>query len=39
VVDDSSLGTCLKIATRRIVFPPFTGDAVVVDIPIMVSSD
>jgi predicted Zn finger-like uncharacterized protein len=38
-VDDSALGTCLKIATRRIVFPAFTGDAFIVDIPIMVSSD
>jgi predicted Zn finger-like uncharacterized protein len=39
VVDDSALGTCLKIATRRIVFPPFTGDAFIVDIPILVNSE
>ena len=38
VVDDSALGTCLKITTRRIVFPPFTGDPFIVDIPILVSS-
>jgi predicted Zn finger-like uncharacterized protein len=38
-VDDSALGTCLKIATRRIVFPPFTGDPFMVDIPIVVNSE
>jgi predicted Zn finger-like uncharacterized protein len=38
-VDESALGTCLKIATRRIAFPPFTGDPFMVDIPIMVNSE
>jgi hypothetical protein len=38
-VDESSLGTCLKIATRRIAFPPFTGDPFMVDIPILVNSE
>ena len=38
-VDESALGTCLKIATRRIAFPPFTGDPFMVDIPILVNSD
>jgi predicted Zn finger-like uncharacterized protein len=38
-VDESALGTCLKIATRRIAFPPFTGDPFMVDIPILVNSE
>jgi predicted Zn finger-like uncharacterized protein len=38
VIEESSLGTCLKIATRRIVFPAFTGDPFIVDIPILVNS-
>jgi len=38
-VDESALGTCLKIATRRMVFPPFTGDPFMVDIPILVNSE
>ena len=37
-VDQSALGSCLKGATRRIQFPPFTGEAVEVDIPILVTS-
>jgi len=38
-VDESALGTCLKLATRKIVFPAFTGDPFIVDIPIQVSSE
>jgi len=38
-VDESALGTCLKLATRKIVFPAFTGDPFIVDIPIQVGSD
>jgi predicted Zn finger-like uncharacterized protein len=38
-VDETALGTCLKLATRKIVFPPFTGDPFIVDIPIQVSSE
>ena len=38
-VDESLLGSCLKRATRRIVFPPFSGDSFEVDIPIVVNSN
>ena len=37
-VDQSQLGSCLKRATRRIVFPTFGGDAFDVDIPIVVTA-
>jgi predicted Zn finger-like uncharacterized protein len=37
-VDQSLLGTCLKRATRRIVFPSFQGEAFEVDIPIVVTA-
>jgi predicted Zn finger-like uncharacterized protein len=37
-VDDSALGECLKRATRRILFPAFTGDPFDVDIPIQVTA-
>ncbi len=37
-VDQSLLGTCLKRATRRIVFPSFQGAAFEVDIPIVVTA-
>ena len=37
-VDQSPLGSCLKRATRRIVFPAFQGDAFEVDIPIVVTA-
>jgi hypothetical protein len=37
-VDESPLGSCLKRATRRIVFPAFAGDAFDVDIPIVVTA-
>jgi hypothetical protein len=37
-VDESALGACLKRATRRIVFPPFSGAAFEVDIPISVGA-
>lgn len=37
-VDESALGGCLKKATRRIVFPSFSGEAVEVDIPIVVTA-
>ena len=36
-VDQSPLGTCLKTATRRLQFPPFSGEAFAVDIPIVVT--
>jgi len=38
-VDESPLGSCLKKATRRIVFPSFTGEAFEVEIPIVVNSN
>ena len=37
-VDESTLGACLKRATRRIAFPPFAGAAFDVDIPIVVTA-
>jgi predicted Zn finger-like uncharacterized protein len=37
-VDGSPLGACLKRATRRIVFPSFTGDPFEVQIPIVVTA-
>jgi len=37
-VDESPLGACLKRATRRILFPPFAGQAFDVDIPIVVTA-
>ena len=37
-VGESQLGSCLKRATRRIVFPSFAGDAFEVDIPIVVTA-
>ncbi len=37
-VDQSPLGACLRRATRRIAFPPFSGDAFDVDIPIVVTA-
>jgi len=37
-VDESPLGACLKSATRRIVFPQFSGPAFDVDIPIVVAA-
>jgi predicted Zn finger-like uncharacterized protein len=37
-VDESALGACLKGATGRIVFPPFPGKPVDVDIPIVVTA-
>jgi predicted Zn finger-like uncharacterized protein len=38
-VEESPLGTCLRRATRRIVFPQFAGDAFDVDIPIVVTAE
>jgi hypothetical protein len=38
-VDGSPLGACLKRATRRIVFPSFTGDPFEVQIPIVVTAE
>ena len=37
-VDESTLGACLKSATRKIVFPQFAGAAFDVDIPIVVTA-
>jgi predicted Zn finger-like uncharacterized protein len=37
-VDESPLGACLKRATRKIVFPQFSGAAFDVDIPISVGA-
>jgi hypothetical protein len=37
-VDQSPLGACLKRATKRIVFPAFSGDAFEVEIPILVTA-
>ena len=37
-VDESPLGTCLKRAMKRIVFPSFAGDAFEVDIPLQVTA-
>jgi predicted Zn finger-like uncharacterized protein len=37
-VEQSSLGACLRKATKKIVFPPFGGDAFDVDIPIVVTA-
>ena len=37
-VDESPLGACLKRATKRIVFPSFSGDEFEVDIPILVTA-
>ena len=37
-VNQSPLGTCLKRATRRIVFPSFAGEPFDVDIPIVVTA-
>jgi hypothetical protein len=36
-IDQSTLGTCLKTATRNIQFPSFNGAAVPLDIPIVVA--
>jgi predicted Zn finger-like uncharacterized protein len=36
-VDQSPLGACLKSAAQRIQFPPFTGEALAVDIPVVVT--
>ena len=36
-VDQSPLGACLKTATRKLQFPPFSGEALAVDIPIVVT--
>jgi predicted Zn finger-like uncharacterized protein len=36
-VDQSPLGVCLKTATRKLQFPPFSGEAFAVDIPIVVT--
>ena len=36
-VDQSPLGACLKSATQRMQFPPFSGEAFPVDIPIAVT--
>ncbi|MFL5311525.1 MAG: GYF domain-containing protein [Myxococcales bacterium] len=36
-VDQSPLGACLKTATRKLQFPPFSGEAFAVDIPIVVT--
>ncbi len=38
-VDESSLGACLKGATRKILFPQFAGSAFEVDIPIVVTAE
>ena len=38
-VDESPLGSCLKRATRRIVFPSFSGEGFEVDIPISVNAN
>ncbi|HZX97363.1 MAG TPA: GYF domain-containing protein [Myxococcales bacterium] len=37
-VEEAPLGACLRKATRRIVFPQFSGQAFDVDIPIVVSA-
>jgi predicted Zn finger-like uncharacterized protein len=37
-VDGSPLGACLKRATRRIVFPSFTGDPFEAQIPVVVTA-
>jgi predicted Zn finger-like uncharacterized protein len=37
-VEEAPLGACLRKATRKIVFPQFTGEPFDVDIPIVVSS-
>jgi predicted Zn finger-like uncharacterized protein len=37
-VEHAPLGACLRKATRKIVFPPFTGEPFDVDIPIFVSA-
>jgi predicted Zn finger-like uncharacterized protein len=37
-VDESALGACLKLATKKIVFPQFAGAAFDVDIPIVVTA-
>ena len=37
-VDQSPLGACLRRATRKIAFPPFSGEAFNVDIPIVVTA-
>ena len=36
-VDQSPLGACLKSAAQKIQFAPFTGEAVAVDIPLVVT--
>jgi GYF domain 2 len=36
-VDQSPLGACLKSAARRMQFPPFSGEAFAMDIPIVVT--
>jgi predicted Zn finger-like uncharacterized protein len=36
-VDQSPLGACLKSAAQKIQFAPFAGDAVAVDIPVVVT--
>jgi hypothetical protein len=38
-VDQSPLGACLKTETRKLQFPPFTGEAFAVDIPIVVTGE
>jgi hypothetical protein len=38
-VDQSPLGACLKTAARKLQFPPFTGEALAVDIPIAVTGE
>jgi len=38
-VDESPLGACLKRATKQILFPPFSGSAFAVDIPISVGHE
>ena len=38
-VEQSPLGACLKTATRKLQFPPFTGEAFAVDIPIVVTGE
>jgi hypothetical protein len=37
-VDQAPLGACLRKATRKIAFPPFSGQPFDVDIPIVVSA-
>ena len=37
-VDESALGTCLKRAIKRIVFPSFAGEAFEVDIPLTITA-